>query len=42
MTVAMSTALAPGRSPIQFETEQIARIYGMWARAKFPFGHIPG
>jgi hypothetical protein len=33
-----------GTGPLtdSIEKEQIARIYAMWARAKFPFGHIPG
>jgi hypothetical protein len=31
-----------GTGPLtdSIEREQIARIYAMWARAKFPFGHI--
>jgi len=31
-----------GNGPLtdSIEKEQIARIYAMWARAKFPFGHI--
>jgi hypothetical protein len=33
-----------GTGPLtdSIEKEQIARVYAMWARAKFPFGHIPG
>jgi hypothetical protein len=32
-----------GTGPLtdSIEREQIARIYAMWARAKFPFGQIP-